>query len=68
MKIVLGHTMPSVESGPLIRKAIEICIKARSTPASLLFKGLVNKHVPIKWSIGWDKELLENNNEVKHPF
>ena len=32
-------------------KSIGVCIKARPTPASLLFKGLVSEHRTVKWSI-----------------
>ena len=33
-------------------KSIEVPIKARSTPASLSFKGQTTKHTTVKWSIG----------------
>ena len=32
-------------------KSIEVPIKARSTPASLSFKGQTTKHTTVKWSI-----------------
>ena len=32
----------------LQKKSSEVCIKARSTPASLLFKGLVTEHTTVK--------------------
>ena len=35
----------------LQKKSSEVCIKARSTPASLLFKGLVTEHKTEKWPI-----------------
>ena len=35
----------------LRRKSSEICIKTRTTPASLLFRGLVTEHRTVKWSI-----------------
>ena len=35
----------------LQKKSNEVFIKARSTPASLLFKGLVTEHKTVKWSI-----------------
>ena len=34
----------------LHKKSNEVCIKARSTLASLLFKGLVTEHQTVKWS------------------
>ena len=34
----------------LHKKSNEVCIKARSTLASLLFKGLVTEHRTVKWS------------------
>ena len=34
----------------LQKKSSEVCIKARSTPSSLLFKGLVTEHTTVKWS------------------
>ena len=34
----------------LHKKSSEVCIKARSTPASLLLKGLVTEHRTAKWS------------------
>ena len=36
-------------------KGIEVPIKARSTPASLSFKGQTTKHTTVKWSIGYNK-------------
>ena len=38
-------------SGNLHKKSCEVSIKARSTPASLSFKGQVTKHTTVKWSI-----------------
>ena len=35
----------------LHKKSCEVSIKARSTPASLSFKGQVTKHRTVKWSI-----------------
>ena len=35
----------------LHKKSCEVSIKARSTPASLSFKGQVTKHTTVKWSI-----------------
>ena len=35
-----------------MRKA-EVCIKARSSSASLAFIGQVIKHTTVKWPIGW---------------
>ena len=32
------------------KKSSEVCMKSRSTPASLLFKGLVTEHTTLKWS------------------
>ena len=33
-------------------KSSEVCIKTKSTPASLPFRGQVNKPTTVKWSIG----------------
>ena len=38
-------------SRKLHKKSCEVSIKARSTPASLSFKGQVTKHTIVKWSI-----------------
>ena len=35
----------------LHKKSSEVCIKARSTLASPVFKGLVTEHRTVKWSI-----------------
>ena len=35
-----------------IQRYNEVCIKTRSTPASLLFRGLVTEHRTGTWSIG----------------
>ena len=42
-------------------KGNEVCITTRSTPASLLFEGLVTEHRTVKWSIG-------NINTIKAKF
>ena len=38
-------------SNNLHKKSIEVSIKTRSPPASLLFKGHAAKHTTVKWSI-----------------
>ena len=38
-------------SSDLHKKSSEVCSTARSTPASLSFKGLVTEHRTVKWSI-----------------
>jgi len=35
----------------LHEKSSEVCIKARSPPASLTFLGQVTKHTTVKWAI-----------------
>ena len=42
----------------LHKNSNEVCIKARSTPASLLFKGLLTEDRTVKWSID-TTELFE---------
>ena len=44
-------------------KSREVCIKARSTPASLPFKGQVTEQTTVKWSVDrfiYFKNLIEN--------
>ena len=40
-------------------KSSEVSIKTRSTPASLSFKGQVTRHTTVKWSIDFEKSVLE---------
>ena len=47
----VNHVVVMLTSFYLQKKSSEVCIKARSTPASLLLKGLVTEHRPVKWSI-----------------
>ena len=41
-------------------KSIEVPIKARSTPASLSFKGQATKHTTVKWSINVSALVTED--------
>ena len=47
----VNHVVVVLTSFYLHKKSIEVCIKAKSTPASLLFKDLVTEHRTVKWSI-----------------
>ena len=42
----------------LQNKSSKICIKTRSPPASLPFKGLVTKQTTVKWSIGSELRIV----------
>ena len=46
-----NHVVVMLTSFYLQKKSSEVYIKARSTPASLLFKGLLTEHTTVKWSI-----------------
>ena len=42
-------------------KSSEVCIKTRSTPASLPFRGQVNKPTTVKWSIAMELSGVQFN-------
>ena len=46
----VNHVAVLLMSFYLRKKSIEVCIKAKSTPASLLFIGLVTEHRIVKLS------------------
>ena len=49
--LALIQTSLALRQRDLHKKSNEVCIKARSTPAPLVFKGLVTEHRIVKWSI-----------------
>jgi len=49
-------------------KSREVCIKTRSTPASLPFKGQVTKQTTVKWSIvTFDSQYIILTHFIKRP-
>ena len=48
---VVNQVILMLISWHLNEKVERFCIKARSTPASLAFKGQVTEHTTVKWSI-----------------
>ena len=47
----VNHFVVMLTSFYLYKKSSVVCIKAWSTPALLLFKGLATEHKIVKWSI-----------------
>ena len=54
----VNHDVVMLTSFYLRKKSSEVCIKAKSTPASLLFKGLINGHRTVKWSISQNETAM----------
>ena len=47
----VNHVVVMLTSLHLHEKEREVCIKTRSPPASLLFKGQVTEQTTVKWAI-----------------
>ena len=62
----VNHVVVMLTSFYLHKKSSEVCSKAKSTPASLLFKGLVTKHRTVKWSILIRLFLFQFTNNKIH--
>ena len=62
---ILMSPLPVVGYGYFLpNKSSEVCIKTRSTPASLLFRGQVTMSTTVKWSFIDQREVrLQNTKE-----
>ena len=56
------------KSSCLHDKSSEVCIKTRSTPASLSFKGQVTEQITVKWSIVFVELLSQPTPPCPHKY